>query len=814
MKKALITILLCLSATLGYAQQSRNIVYEITDFHKMLQSAVNPFVITEDGAIEARNVRAGKIYGSLAKREAMLLYGTAGSYPIKSLYRYYLAADTKFLIATGSTYLMYGNDDTGVFTTLRDQMSSGKRWQFVTYFDQLIGFNGTDNPQKWDGETQTTANTDGSRTASLLTADLGAPFAEQNTGSNLTASRYYQYRIAYYDGSTYYYSTARSNPLLTGSTVRDITLTDIPLGPSGTTQRIIYRTVGNTTRNNVEADNSFYRVATISDNITQTYDDTMTDATLLADTAPIWSTVSAGTNVTPPIVKHAIIHKEHLFGGNTSADNSNLYWSKAFLPDFWLTDTDYDKIRPDDGDEITFLRSILGILAVGKTNTIQKYITDNSDTTLWYSTDPFSFVGCPAPYTARNSPLGIIYLARDGIYIFNGENSQLASEVVKPEIEDISPVNIENAVAVYFGGEYHLAYTSKRSGSAVNDSVLLLDTVKDAYVIDDKNIDSMAVLDSGSDFGTIYSGTSLSTGKVEVFSSSPSNWINRYRSDLEAGTTDSTVIYGLEDLPYLEIGWGVTIDTTTLAGQTINGYSSTAIIDRPSTTGYWYSDVVQINASQLNKLYWNEDLGESGHVYFSVRTAATEGGITAAAWSSEKSDPNGSDVSGVSANDWVQLRARLTTGDITESPLLFSQDNFVIKLSYQKEGSSSEDSVLSIWNSGWDNLGVQYSKKRIKAIEIHYTGTDGDLTFNLKNSEGDIDTSFDIDLSVLPNSDSTDAYTGNATDKIYTWNPPLNSSSDPTPIGEFWQFRITEDGTTEWKINRVKILADVEEIYE
>lgn len=820
-KKIVLTILAVLSFIYPvYCQVSEDQSFEYNDFSGLLQSMVNPYIMPSKGAVEARNLRANDRFATLAKREKMLQFGTLGSFPIKSLFRYYKSDDTKYLIATGSTSIFVDSNDDGTFETLLDQVSTGKRWQFETYKDKLIMVNGTDRPKKYDGKTTTTANTDGARTASILAADLGAPFAELNTGANLDASSWYQYKIAFYDGSTYKWSDARSNPILTGSSVQDISLTDIPLGPAGTTQRVIYRTEGKATRTAVEATTSFYRVATIANNTATTYNDAITDAAILADTAPTWATASAGTEVTPPVFKFIVIHKEHLFGANIQGGRSDIYWSKAGLPDYFDSGTDFDEIRPDDGDQITSLKTLLGLLVVLKTNTVQKYLTDTTDTTLWRATDPFSFVGCPAPYTPQNTPLGIVYLARDGLYLFNGENSQMISDVVTPEIKDISPGNLTETVAVYNNNEYHLSYASSASGSGINDVVMVLDTVRNSYVLDDKNIDSFAVLGSGTDFGTIFGGSSDSDGKISVFSDAPDTLNFRYKSDLEEGTTDTATIFGTEDAPFIDIGWDTTLDTAAYSAVTINTTSTIAginwaeaIIDRPRKTGYWYSPITQIDADSLIKLYWNEDLGGTGDVTFAIRSGASAAAVASASWSSEFTNPNGSDISALTANTWVQMRATLTTSDITETPLLFQADSFVIRLSYNKQGSTGESSILTQWKSGFNNFGIPFHKKRIKAIEVHYTGTTGTLTVALANSEGDISQSFDINLATLPGDSTTDAYTGNSANRIYTWNPPLNSVTDPSPIGEFWQFTVSENGTEQWKIYRIKILYDTEEYY-
>ena len=135
---------------------------------------------------------------------------------------------------------------------------------------------------------------------------------------------------------------------------------------------------------------------------------------------------------------------------------------------------------PDDGDEITGIHPQLGLPTIFKTNTIQKYLTEDTTTSNWRATDPFSFIGCPAPYSIATTPIGQIYLSRTGLQVFNGERSELISDVVTPDIEDISQSSLNEVAGVYFDNEYHLTYTSTAGGGGVNDTVLLLDTVRDA----------------------------------------------------------------------------------------------------------------------------------------------------------------------------------------------------------------------------------------------------------------------------------------------------------------------------------------------
>lgn len=808
-KKILISLVIALLfPSVCFAQWTGT--HEIRDFSKLLTSHVNPFLVKDGAAVEAKNLRANNTYGALSKRSAMLSYGTAGSFAITGLHRYYQSDGDQYLIAAGSTYLKADKNNSGTFVTIKDELTDGRRWSFVTYMDKMIGVNGADNPQKYDGHTLITANTDGSRTANNLSTDLGAPYAELNTGSNLDAESWYQYKVAFYNGSTYYFSTARSNPILTGATVRDITLTDIPLGPSGTTHRYIYRTLGAASRALVEADTTFYLVGTIANNTAATFNDSVTDATADDGSAPTWATVSAGSDLTPPVAKFAEIHREKLWLAHHPSYTSDVYWSYAFKPDIFNA-ADYEQIRPDDGDEITFIKNQLGILVIGKTNSIMKFSTISSDSDQWSVLGPYSYVGCPAPYSAVDSPLGIIYLAKNGIYVFNGESSQLISDAVTPELRDVLWTNRSNVAAVYYDNEYQMAYTSVESGASVNDRVIVFDVQRDSYSIDDKSLSAFEVFDSGTDEGTLYSGSSLSDGKVFAHSFSMSEVVYRTKSDLKTGTTDSVGVLGAERFPVLELTWGIGCNDSTLAGLTTNSAElDGAITDRPETLGYWYSPVIEINATDLDKLYWSESLGGYGDITFAVRLAATSAGVAGEAWSSEFSSPSGSDLSALTANKYIQLRATFTTTDIVYTPAIFNMDNHAIRLSYSKEGTVAETAIPTVYTTGWMDLGVQQRKKRIWEIEVFYEGNEGNVDFTIENLDGDISKSFTINLEVDPADDLTDGYVGNNASKSFLWRAPIE---EDTPIGEFWQYTIEDDGITAWEIYKINTRFSVEDIY-
>jgi len=748
-----------------------------------------------------------------------------GSSAITGLHRAYKTDGTEKTINAESTYL-YDVSSAGVQTAIDTGLTDGKWWSFVTYKDKAIGTNGYDQPIKWDLSLNVTANTDAHRTAGYLVADLGAPFVELNTGTTLTASRYFAYMVAFYDGTSYTYSTARSNPILTGTTVRSLYLTDIPIGPVGTTHRYIFRTPAHTSMANViaEADADFLMVKDLADNTTTVWADDV--AVGSEPDSPNWAAVTAGTDITPPKCKYALIHRERLFLAGNPSYPSYVYWSDEYNPDYFGA-SDYEKIREDDGDAITFIKEQLGVLTVGKENSILKFYTDAASESDWYPSNIISHTGCPAPYSVANSPLGIIYLGRGGIYRFDGQNSSLISDAVTPEIEDILETNVDEASGYFWKNQYYFAYTSLESGESENNRVLIYDMVRDAYTMDYKNVNRWCAFGGGTDYGVLYSGDSTSDGYIYAQEGAAEGFGIKLKSQFNAGTFDDTRVYGTETSPVLEIAWDCTIDGWLTELQTkdanisdidsIVTYLADATIDRPDGDGTWTSPGYEINAQALQEVKWNEDLGTGGNVTVAIRLASTEAGLSSASYCTALTDPNGSDVSSVTANAWVQFLVTMTTSDTAYTPTVYVSDGYAITMSYAKSHATYESAYDSIWQSGWSDLGAPGIEKRIKRIRIFYSGDNGTLTFNFKNEEQDIDTSFNINLGIDPyfkESDTDNTYEGTADEKVYTYYTTDNEEG-LAPIGQFWQFKISENGDYDnlWAVSRIEILYEPTTLY-
>lgn len=791
-------------------QLPSDVVYDISDFSKMLYSHSNPFNNPLGAADDVFNIRANDQYGSMAKRPALNAYGSCRSSAVTGLYRYYKSDATKYTVTTALTDLDYISD-TNTCTNLYATLTTGKRMNFITYKNLLIGTNGFDLPIKWDGSILNTADTIGARTAGDLVTQLGAPFAQIATGTGLTASRWYQYKVAFYNGTNYQYETARSNPLLLGTVNKQILLNSIPLGPPGTTDRYIYRTLGQTSRANVIADTTYFQTIHIADNSTVSITDSAADATISGDNAPTYATVSAGSLVSPPHGVYPFINQDYIWLADdvsgTPFGQSTAYFSNTLNPDYWPL-TNFFLIRPDDGDSITGINSFLGTLLIFKTNSISKIYTDNSIITSWTLSQPFSSIGCVAPYSIVQTPVGIFYLGRYGLYKFDGQQSTIISDVVTKDIRDINPTNYANVVSIYYNNEYRLAYTSQTTGSGVNDRVLLFDTVRDSYVKDTENVNAWVTFNSSDDFGGLYSGSSLTDGEILAHTTQETSLVQRYLSDLNNGTFSHTIATGTNDAPILSLGSTIwSADPSAWNSES----TSTWLID--ASPGTWISPIIQISANALSKVYWNPVTTGTQTTSIALRTGSSVAAVNSASWSSEFTNPAGSDISGVTPNIYIQIRVTLSTSDFISTPYLQVLDNFMIKLVYSQTGNSYETTVPSSWISGWlDLIPSPYMgylanyPKTIKEIDVYYEGTSGTVNVNFQNLKGDSSATFNIDLSQPSNSGNP--YWGYGTSKVFTWLPSNAGGLNPPPYGDRFKLFITENGLVNWKIQKIKIRYD------
>lgn len=795
MKKILSLLLtLVFSVNIAFAQVAeKNRIFVFDEFQGGIASKPSEYSLSQKYATVAENVRLNETLGGIEKREKLFAYGTADTTEaITGMHRLYLADGTKKLIVCHGDEIEVGDDDAGTFTKILDLSSSGYRWQWINWHNIAIGTDGYNSPVKYDG-----SSASATYLGSCLAVDAGS-----GAGPNGT----YHYKVSYYTTSYEVIFNVASNAVTV--TDNDITLTMIPIAPDtyggeDVIGRKIYR--------HKHGASTYYLLTngTIADNSTVTLTDSDADGELSATTYP-----AGDSTYTPPKGRFLLVNNNRLFIANLPSDSapSRIHYSEDSSHEVFVTDH-YFNIRLNDGDEITFIKNLLGILTIGKTNTIQKLYTEGDDpATDWGISDPFSFTGCVAPYSVINTPLGIIYLGNDGIYNFNGQYSMLLSDIITPEIKDIQISNRPYVWSELFENKYYMAYTSIASGSSYNDRILIYDLLTKSYSLDLANANAFCVFGSGTDSPTLYVGSSAD-GKVYSYSLNANEIVHSKESDF-AGTFDDTRMIGTENAPIMEIAWDCDIDgwltelqTKDASIDTIDSiltYLPDAIIDRPDTDGTYISQVLNLSGiSAFDKAYWNYSVPGGGSVTLAIRAAGTEASCETATFSDEFTTSAGSDISAVTAGDYVQYRLSLSTNDINYSALVNKAGNYAVRITYNKWGSTSETTIPIRWASGWLDMGAPGYKKTLRKIYAFYdsenTGTlNIKLTAKVMNDETriytEVEDTFAIDLSTYGSAYS-EYFTGGAL------------------TGEYFKLDISENSINPLKIYKIILVGDIEPIY-
>lgn len=524
MRKTLLTICLVLSCSIGFTQEvAKNQMYVWDDWTGGLATQISPFKLKRNQSDTAENVRFGSEIGAFEKRDNLVTYGTVSTTePILGLHRFYINDGTKVLLVNYDDKVAKGTDSTGAFTDILTLSTGDRRSQWQTWHNIAIGTDGYNQPYKYDG-------------TSASATYLGTPLAT-DAGSGAGPDGTYTYKVVCYT-ATYDLSLGATSNSLTVSD-NDIDLTMIPICPDtylgeDVTGRKIYR------NGNGDAVYKLLSNGTINNNTAVTLTDSDADGERT-------DAYSVDATTTPPKGKLIVLHQNRLWIANNPSHPSRIYYSDDSSHDYFPA-LNYFDVRKNDGDEINFAMNLLGKLTIGKNNTIQKIYTVGDTPLLdWEISDPFSFIGSHAIYSAVNTPIGLIYLGNNGLYVFNGQYSTMVSEVITPEIRDINPTNFPYVWGEFSNNKYYMTYMSRKSGETTNNRVLVYDLLTKAYVIDLLNINAFTVFRSGTDVEALYSGASGS-GNVYAHNETIKEVVHKTHDDL-SGTFD--------DMRYIPEGVG------------------------------------------------------------------------------------------------------------------------------------------------------------------------------------------------------------------------------------------------------------------
>lgn len=664
--------------------------FQIKDFQGMnLPVSVNN--LDDTHSLVAQNCRFKP--GEISSRVPITYYnGTSmGAFATTFGFRYYTSTGiTKTLTFCNET-MYVGADSTGTMTAIRTTLTAGKRFSAVTYKDLCYMSNGYDRIFIYDGASDN------------VTWDMGSCKALAGAAGNITKTSI-SYKVSF--DADALITDAVSNEIA-AVTTKKIELTNIPLGPVGTTNRKIWRKDSST--------GGFWKLlTTLSNNTATTYQDDTADVSGNA-------AIGAATDLMP---KGSLLQlfKERLYiSGNPTYPN-RIYFSNPYLPHFiqQTTQLDYMDITPDDNDEIMGIPIQLGVMCVVKKNTIRKVYIGGEQTS-WSADAPISFVGSSAMCSIVQSPYGIIYQGWSGWYIFDGAVSK--EIMLEFGTDSILSSRFGETVAFWDKENLLIAYTDAFGENNYHNRVARYNFTYKTLAYDKLDINWFFAYRGDDESGELYYCDSKA-GFIYMAESNPL-WLRyRTKSDLDVATFTDAHTDGTEGDPYFRIGRTGTIDA--LAGN-INDLTGT--IDMNDTDGTVVFPSVLLNAGKLDRLYWNLlKFNSADTVSFYIRAGATQTACESAGWGTAHTNPNGSVIS-TTTNAWIQIKVEMTANSTAGSPIVYFSDGFVVKMVYTKGVTVAESAVEFIYETGHRNFNMVESDKIYQKLILMFDGQGtGNLT--------------------------------------------------------------------------------------
>lgn len=143
----------------------------------------------------------------------------------------------------------------------------------------------------------------------------------------------------------------------------------------------------------------------------------------------------------PSGLQYIWIDKERLFGANSIAQGSGLFWTNAYFDYFTNAETNwtpvsglnYDYVGKDDGESISALFPYQNSMFVFKSRNVYRYSTAG-DITNWGSVRVDTNYGAPFNRTVWELEGYLYWLSFNGIVQFDGTNTTLMDDNINPDI--------------------------------------------------------------------------------------------------------------------------------------------------------------------------------------------------------------------------------------------------------------------------------------------------------------------------------------------------------------------------------------------
>lgn len=187
--------------------------------------------------------------------------------------------------------------------------------------------------------------------------------------------------------------------------------------------------------------------------------------------------------------KYVRAYNNYLFLANVSVGSSTyptrIYWSNLQDPTIWLT-TSFIEVGMNDGQSITGIKVLGDNLIVFKTRSIYVVsFTGDPDVPFILSGGgkSNSDVGCIAPFSIQEVTNGLVFLSFDGLYYFDGSNSNKMSDRINPTILGLNSTKLINARSMVQHNKHRYLFSIASSSSSTNDTVITWDWYLNAFSV-------------------------------------------------------------------------------------------------------------------------------------------------------------------------------------------------------------------------------------------------------------------------------------------------------------------------------------------
>jgi len=213
-------------------------------------------------------------------------------------------------------------------------------------------------------------------------------------------------------------------------------------------------------------------------------------ATNGVDVPFLWTGTGNGSAMTVPTgltTARAIeVFQSYTFLANVTvsgtAYKSRLYWSALDEIATWDL-ADFNDVARDDGQTIVAIKTLADRLVIFKERSIHlAFFTGDADVPFRFQKSN-SAVGCIAQFSVQEVENGLVFLATDGLYYFDGNNSNKISDRISTTIQGYNTTQFDEACSMYQHAKNRYWLALPGASSSTNNRVIAWDTFNNALSI-------------------------------------------------------------------------------------------------------------------------------------------------------------------------------------------------------------------------------------------------------------------------------------------------------------------------------------------